>query len=265
MKIKKGEIPDWQLKKTRKNPKFPYRRYVTCPICKSPLYGSASRGRNGKRYSYYHCNKNRHYFKIPKADFNETINDFVKDVKISMNQEKIEVLKKFILSEWENKQQQQKQDILQVEEKISELHQAARNITEKIKYVTSAIAIKYLEEDLIKIDSQIKDLEKTRENNEKNSTDIDVVTASIGYYLENLEDLLIHDTKPMKKAAYFGLLFNDFPSYEDIQSRNTNLKPFIKLKEESALDYGLMVSRLGLEPRTLCLRGRCSNQLSYRP
>ena len=26
-----------------------------------------------------------------------------------------------------------------------------------------------------------------------------------------------------------------------------------------------MVSRPGLEPGTLCLKGRCSNQLSYRP
>ena len=26
-----------------------------------------------------------------------------------------------------------------------------------------------------------------------------------------------------------------------------------------------LVSREGLEPSTLCLRGRCSNQLSYRP
>ncbi len=27
----------------------------------------------------------------------------------------------------------------------------------------------------------------------------------------------------------------------------------------------IYVSRVGLEPTTLCLRGRCSNQLSYRP
>ena len=26
-----------------------------------------------------------------------------------------------------------------------------------------------------------------------------------------------------------------------------------------------MVSRAGLEPATLCLKGRCSNHLSYRP
>ena len=27
----------------------------------------------------------------------------------------------------------------------------------------------------------------------------------------------------------------------------------------------ILVSRAGLEPATLCLKGRCSNHLSYRP
>lgn len=40
-----------------KNEQFPLRRLVTCATCKKPLTASASTGRHGKRYPYYHHQK----------------------------------------------------------------------------------------------------------------------------------------------------------------------------------------------------------------
>jgi site-specific DNA recombinase len=37
-----------------KNPEFPLRRFVVCSDCQQPLTGSASTGRHGKKYPYYH-------------------------------------------------------------------------------------------------------------------------------------------------------------------------------------------------------------------
>jgi site-specific DNA recombinase len=56
IRIWKNKPADWLLKKAVKNPDFPYKRYVLCPHCNKPLFGSASRGRSGKHYPAYHCN-----------------------------------------------------------------------------------------------------------------------------------------------------------------------------------------------------------------
>ena len=76
--------PDaWRLIKQVKNPNFPYKRHVLCPHCEKPLFGSASRGRKGKYYPAYHCNKRGHYFRVSTTDFDETIATFVKSLNIT--------------------------------------------------------------------------------------------------------------------------------------------------------------------------------------
>ncbi|MGH7203676.1 MAG: recombinase family protein [Candidatus Levyibacteriota bacterium] len=52
--IYKNRPEEWRLKKCVKNPDYPYKRFVLCPTCRYPLYGSASRGRNGTRYLFYY-------------------------------------------------------------------------------------------------------------------------------------------------------------------------------------------------------------------
>jgi site-specific DNA recombinase len=48
-----------------KNPDFPLRRFIVCAECRQPLTGSASTGRHGKKYPYYHHQRQA----CPKAGF----------------------------------------------------------------------------------------------------------------------------------------------------------------------------------------------------
>ena len=44
-----------QTRHHRNHPDFPLRRFVRCAACDTPLTGSWSRGRAGRRYAYYRC------------------------------------------------------------------------------------------------------------------------------------------------------------------------------------------------------------------
>lgn len=81
VRIEKRKAPEYLLKKGVRNPDFPYKRVVMCPHCEKPLYGSASRGRLGKYYPAYHCNKRGHYFRVPRDQFDKTIRKFIKNIK----------------------------------------------------------------------------------------------------------------------------------------------------------------------------------------
>lgn len=96
-----------------------------------------------------------------------------------------------------------------------------------------------MEADLVKAEAQIKELEqaKVKQSNDIKSVNMENFMAHIGYFLEHLEELLIDQSNPLKRAAFFGLIFDTIPTYQDLVSGTAKLAPYLGLKEhfESAL------------------------------
>lgn len=224
----------WLLNKQVKNPDFPYKRHVLCPHCRKPLFGSASRGKLGKYYPAYHCNKRGHYFRVPNKDFNQTIENFVKNLDITP--EYVEKLKTRVMELWNQRQDEQEKDTTTIETKISELRMTAKAIAEKIRYLSSEVAIKYMEEDLIKVEQEITQLENSKQEKSDHGkeTQMDVVMDNVGYFLEHLEELLLHGRNPLKQAEYFSLLFEETPTYQDLLSGTPKLVRYLGLKPQFA-------------------------------
>ena len=261
--IDKDVIPDWQLNKTVKNPQFPYRRYVMCPHCSSPLFGSASRGKSGKYYPAYHCNKRGHYFRVNTKEFNETLNTFVQNLKITP--EYAEELEAFVLEQWKQRTNQIENDVSDVQVKIDNLQVQARSIAEKIRFLSTETAIKYMEEDLVKIEDEIKILTETQLKNKAKTVDMDKVVSTTKYFLEHFEDLLIGSTDPLKRAAYFGLIFEQPPTYGELVSGTPKLSPFIALKSKIEGVSKPNGESAGTRTRDTKLKRLLLYQLSYGP
>jgi hypothetical protein len=51
---------------------------------------------------------------------------------------------------------------------------------------------------------------------DKKPIDIDRILARVRYFLEHLDSLLLKQRDPLKKAKLFGLLFNELPTYNDL-------------------------------------------------
>lgn len=234
MKFWKKQLPDWMTKKLINNPKFPYKRYIMCPHCHKALFGSASRGKLGKYYPAYHCNKRGHYFRVPAKELEDTVEMFVKDLNV--NQEYVDKLKKYVIDQWNNRLAKSGEDENVINSKIQELKTSAIAAAEKIKYLTSEIAIKYMEADLVKAENEIQQLEQEKANKKTtgNTIDMGIVMEHIGYFLEHLEELLIDWANPLKRAAFFGLIFDEMPTYQDLVSGTPKLAPYLALKHHFA-------------------------------
>ena len=220
---------EWLLRKQVKNPNFPYKRYVLCPHCRKPLFGSASRGKLGKYYPAYHCNKRGHYFRVRSKDFETTIANFVRNLDITPKY--VDQLRTMVLELWDQRQEEMQNNTDNLDTKILELRAAAKATAEKIRFLSSEIAIKYMEEDLIKIEQEINELEAAKAlNTPKKEVNMDVVMDNVSYFLEHLEELLLDTKNSLKKAEYFGLLFEETPTYEDLLSGTPKLAPYLALK-----------------------------------
>ena len=249
VRIEKKKPPEYLVKKGVRNPDFPYKRVVMCPHCEKPLYGSASRGRLGKYYPAYHCNKRGHYFRVPKKKFDETIQKFTKNIKIAPGY--ADALKETVEKEWKRREVLSKNDKFDIDGRITELKTQAKLAADKIRYLTSEVAIKYVEEDLVKIDKEIGDLEmqKKKEMDEKPADATEVMTY-IKYFLEHMEDLLIHGKDPEARALHFGILFDQAPTYEELNSGTHKLAQSIKLNEVFAMSKGHLAGGQGIEPQS---------------
>jgi site-specific DNA recombinase len=263
LSIYKRQPAAFQLKKRVVNPDFPYKKLVMCPGCHKPLAGSASRGKLGKYYPAYHCSRySDHHYRIPKEKFDQTVELFVK--KVQFETDYMEALEQAVLKEWDKRQVSVAQEEETIETRIASLKVEARMMVDKIKVLSSETAIKYMEEDLMKVDEQITNLSSSKEiAMQEKPMDIRVVMGYIKYFVAHLDYLLLKQIDPLKKANFLGVLFKVAPTYDDLICGTQNLGQITGLSEVfKHASLGNIEGQLGLDPRTPCLRGRCSNQLS---
>jgi len=230
VQIHRRETPQYLIKKGAKNQDFPYKRIVMCPECRKPLYGSASRGRHGGYFPAYHCDHRGHYFRVTKKEFDTTIENFVKSLSVSPKY--IDVLIELVGEAYDRQQLATYKDASSVETRIAELQAQVRIVVDKIKLLSSETTIKYMEEDIMRLEKEISDLRlKGEDIKAQEPVDMDKIKAYVRYYLEHLEEILLHKCNPVLQARYFGIIFNEAPSYADIVSGTPDISKIKGINE----------------------------------
>ncbi len=108
--------------------------------------------------------------------------------------------------------------------RIANLKEQIHQSIDKIKFLSSPTAIKYMEDDIEKMESEIEDLNVKRASTKPQTTsDFEKACAFIRYFLEHLDELLFHHENPVLQAKYFGVIFNQAPTYADIESGTLDL------------------------------------------
>ena len=236
--------------KVMNNPDFPYKKVVLCPACKGTLLGSASRGKTGKYYPAYHCSNKGHYFRVPKDDMDEKIMQFISRIKV--NQDQIDLLIETVRSEFERRQSMSGTDKATIEKHIKQLKDEAEAALSKIMLLSNPTAIAYLEKEIENIHGKITKLEKEKQAmQDKKPLDIDRILARVRYFLEHLDLLLLKQQDPVKKAKLFGLLFNELPTYNDLDYGTPKTPLFTGVNSAfrlASLEKSHLVIPPGIEP-----------------
>ena len=120
---------------------------------------------------------------------------------------------------WQMRHKDDGKDEAAIETRLTTLRAQALATVDKIKLLSSQTAIKYMEEDLMKIEEQMEDpiSEKERKNAEQ-PISFDVVKKYAKYFLQHIDQLLLQQIDPVKKADFFGVLFDQTPTYDEIAS-----------------------------------------------
>ena len=250
--IYRRQPPTYLVNKGARNVDFPFKRIVMCPTCKNPLYGSASKGKT-KYYPVYHCCHRGHHFRIPKPEFDSSIEAFVKSLKVS--DDYIDALMSGVGKAFDKQQIEVHQDAVAIDLRIVGLRHQIRQAVNKIKFLNSESAIKYMEEDITKLEAEIGDLTVERTKTQpQEAVDMDKVKAYVRYLLAHLEELLLNFGNPVLQAKYFGVIFNKAPTYQDIVFGSpdcTKITGVNKIFVPKTFDSRLMAGDEGFEPPIL--------------
>ena len=247
--IYRRKPPEYLVHKGVKNSEYPFKRIIMCSGCRKPLYGSASKGKL-KYYPVYHCNRGHHFRKQRQA-FHDTMEGFVKCIKIS--DDYIEALQALVDKAFEKQLYDKHQDAVTIDLRITLLRSQMKQAVDKIKYLTSETAIKYMEEDIVKLENEVTELLAERDKTEPQQPTISIEKskAYVSYYLAHLEELLLHYGNPILQAKYFGVIFNNPPTYDDIVLGTpdcTKITGVNKIFVPKKFDSRLMAGDEGFEP-----------------
>jgi len=248
IRIYRKPPPEYLIHKGVKNASYPFKRIILCPGCRKPLYGSASKGKL-KYYPVYHCNR-KHIFRKPRQKFHDDMEAFVKCIKVA--DDYIEALQDLVDKEYENQVINMHEDAITIDLRITQLRSQIRHAVDKIKFLNTEATIKYVEEDIVKLEGEVKELiiEKDKTESRQPAISIDKSKAYVSYYLAHLEELLLHYDNPVLQAKYFGVIFNSAPTYDEVVLGTpdcTKTTGVNKIFVPKTFDSGLMAGDEGFE------------------
>lgn len=97
--------------------------------------------------------------------------------------------------------QGQLQEIQDLADRIVELQQDVANTLDKIGVLSSPTTIKFMEDDLVRLEGQIEKLTKEKERKEAaRPANLERILARARHFVENIDQLIIQQIDPIKKA-----------------------------------------------------------------
>lgn len=105
--------------------------------------------------------------------------------------------------------------------------------------VTSETAIKYMEEDIVSTETEIKTIISQIDKTNQNSVEIEQVLQYARYLLKHLAELILNISNPLRRAAFFGIIFNTMPSFAviDFETQEKSPLPVVNGLFRVVLDY----------------------------
>lgn len=234
------------LKRQKNNPLFPFKNIVLCPLCRKPFLGSSPKGKSGKGFPIYHCSRGHRYFGISKKKLEYRIEEFVKNIKCK--KEFLISFESTLLNKYRERQKELTHFSASVSTTVAKLKIEQTEALNTLIKSTSDIVKKAIEKRIEELEKQILKTQEERHDVEITECNIKEFINRAKYLMEHLESLLLCSQNMTKQQALFGLLFKEFPTYEELVNGTPKLSLIFELSQQFKSEKSRLVARTGIEP-----------------
>lgn len=233
--------------RNKNNALYPFRNIILCPYCSGSFKGSASKGKSGKHYENYHCSRGHKYFGVSKVTFEENIKKFIQSLEL--DQHFLNILDTKLIKQYRKHQSELLQASASIHRNLADLESRKQQAVDNLFECSSPVVKKTIEQ---RIESIERDIEQVKKQSKKTEIDESDVTAFLRYakhFMEHIDEMLIDTGDMRKQQALFGLVFDEFPTYQQILSGTPKLSLVFAIKKNHLDSGSLLVTPRGVEPR----------------
>ncbi|MFA6427399.1 MAG: recombinase family protein [Candidatus Magasanikbacteria bacterium] len=236
-------------RKVKNNSSFPFRHVVVCPHCHNPFLGSSPRGKSGKHFPTYHCARKHKYFGIAKQIFDNQTTDFLNG--ICMTDKFARALEICIKLKWKERESEIKKDTNTIGINIEYLKTEREQMLNAIVSSTSLLVKKELETKFEGLTQKIQEHEEVIKGKRVGESDVDVFVSYMKQFMEHLPLFLSDNSNIDRQRALFGLIFDEFPTYEEIKNGTPKFSPIFQQKRDFPFRKSQSVSQVVFRWNTL--------------
>ncbi|TSC86719.1 MAG: NUDIX hydrolase [Microgenomates group bacterium Gr01-1014_7] len=211
---------------------FPWKFFLD-PNCRQPLNAYDTTKKNGKKYGAYGCHGphrakkfGKHYFRVTTKEMDKTVKKFIKNLKFK--DEVIMHWKKYLIEEWNSMLLKAKKKSQSTQEKVTELEQIEIMWREKFKWASTQEGFRTIEEELSKLAIEKAKALNNREEKELKALDVQTAVNFCGYFFENMEDLILGHSNPLKRGAMLKVIFKEIPTYTELKEGRAQLEDCVE-------------------------------------
>ena len=243
----------------RHNPEFLLRHVVRCDHCGKPMLASRSRGKSGKHFGYYHCNRGHPYFGVSKAEFETTIAKYLDGLQAKPGF--LDLFREVVRDVWIQKNRTIHEQDKAVDDQIALLETKQAGILDMLPTCQSPVVRARLEAQVEEIEAAIEDAKSERVGVGIKETEIDRFFAIAKNMMEHPK-LPVFDavTKP-EIEKHWGHIFEVPPSFSEIRNGTPQLTLLYRLNRDFDGRKGPMVAHTAQHWNTFeCYLGKAISQ-----
>ncbi len=238
---------------TQENPLFPYKNVIRCTICGKPFMGSASRSRNGKYHPAYHCARKHERIGVNKVKFDDNVEDFIHN--LNFKPEALPSLYCVLVERFRRRQAEVLLVAADVGKTVIDLEDEKRQVALAFAATNSSSIRQELEQQMEKLDQRLRSAQTERNKLELTEKDLEDFITRVRRVMEHPARFLLYPGSTTQQQAYFSLMFEELPNYDEVVAGTPKLTWVFKLNPEDTEPESDSVRPLGFEPRTFSLKG----------
>ena len=253
--------------KTRKkyNPDYIYDKMVVCGECNKPLKnsGKGNKGKVGKYYQGYHCDRTTVCKKITgriaKQKYNSEIALLLEGIEF--NDDFKDKLEARLIKKYREREKEVLGQSISISENVVDLKRKQESLLNDFSNTTSDVVRRHIESQVENLEYQISLAVEERDRMEVTERDVKAFVKYVKNLVEHPAKMLANNKNPYTQAALFDLVFEEPLTYTQVISGTPKLSFIFKLSstpksEESSLVIPRRIELRfhGWEPCVLAVR-----------
>jgi hypothetical protein len=211
---------------SRNDPLFPYRHVIMCQTCGKPLYGSSPTGKSGKRFPTYHCARKHPYFGVSKVTLETAFQTHLG--RLRYRQEVADVVTAGLHETFVEYRGTRTAERNSIGRTISTLQARRAELTMAFTRATTRAMQESIERELVATEAELERATLPAQETIEQS-DLDRFLADVRFTLEHPDILLEYRANTEEMRALYGLVYERYPTYEEIAFGTPKLRYFFYL------------------------------------